>query len=273
MRHPTKAPESRALSRGPAGTPLRAFAGTRRQTNDHRATCTGAGMSDSMTGAQASSARSRRSAPRSSSASPAARSCRRTTRCSTPRGPPRPGPPRAGRRARGGGLRAGHRQGRRLHGDLRPGRDQPGHPDRRRLHGLGADRRDHRPGQPAGDRHRRLPGGRHLRHHDARSPSTTSWCSTPPTIPQTIAEAFHLAATGRPGPVLVDIPKDVLQAQTNFSWPPRLDLPGYQPVTKPHGKQIREAARLIVAARRPVLYVGGGVLKARATTSSPSWPS
>ncbi len=85
-------------------------------------------------------------------------------------------------------------------------------------------------------------------------------------IPQTIAEAFYLAATGRPGPVLVDLPKDVLQEQTSFSWPPRLELPGYRPVTKPHGKQIREAARLISAARRPVLYVGGGVLKARATT-------
>jgi acetolactate synthase-1/2/3 large subunit len=84
-------------------------------------------------------------------------------------------------------------------------------------------------------------------------------------IPQTIAEAFHLANTGRPGPVLVDIPKDVLQHQTAFSWPPVLDLPGYRPVLKPHGKQIREAARLIATSRRPVLYVGGGVLKARAT--------
>jgi acetolactate synthase I/II/III large subunit len=84
-------------------------------------------------------------------------------------------------------------------------------------------------------------------------------------IPQTIAEAFHLANTGRPGPVLVDIPKDILQNRTTFSWPPTLDLPGYRPVLKPHGKQIREAAKLIVGARRPVLYVGGGVLKARAT--------
>ncbi|MDQ1740213.1 MAG: acetolactate synthase large subunit, partial [Pseudonocardiales bacterium] len=84
-------------------------------------------------------------------------------------------------------------------------------------------------------------------------------------IPQTIAEAFHLATTGRPGPVLVDIPKDILQSQTIFSWPPVLDLPGYRPVLRPHGKQIREAARLVAAAQRPVLYVGGGVLKARAT--------
>ncbi|GGO93028.1 acetolactate synthase large subunit [Wenjunlia tyrosinilytica] len=84
-------------------------------------------------------------------------------------------------------------------------------------------------------------------------------------IPRTIAEAFHIASTGRPGPVLVDISKDALQARTTFSWPPTADLPGYRPVTKPHAKQIREAARMITAAQRPVLYVGGGVLKARAT--------
>ncbi|HEX8627673.1 MAG TPA: acetolactate synthase large subunit [Catenuloplanes sp.] len=84
-------------------------------------------------------------------------------------------------------------------------------------------------------------------------------------IPRILAEAFHLASTGRPGPVLVDIPKDVLQAQTTFSWPPTLELPGYRPTLHPHGKQIREAARLIAGARRPVLYVGGGVLKAGAT--------
>ena len=84
-------------------------------------------------------------------------------------------------------------------------------------------------------------------------------------VAQTLAEAFHLAATGRPGPVLVDIPKDVLQAPTTFFWPPTLDLPGYRPTLHPHGKQIREAARLIAGSRRPVLYVGGGVLKAGAT--------
>ncbi|WP_335941700.1 biosynthetic-type acetolactate synthase large subunit, partial [Streptomyces sp. PTD5-9] len=84
-------------------------------------------------------------------------------------------------------------------------------------------------------------------------------------IPHTIAEAFHIASTGRPGPVLVDIAKDALQARTTFSWPPTQDLPGYRPVTKPHAKQIREAAKLITQARRPVLYVGGGVIKAGAT--------
>ncbi|WP_329789464.1 acetolactate synthase large subunit [Lentzea sp. DG1S-22] len=83
-------------------------------------------------------------------------------------------------------------------------------------------------------------------------------------IPRAIAEAFHIAATGRPGPVLVDIPKDVLQEQTSFTWPPDMRLPGYRPTTRPHGKQVREAAKLIVAARKPVLYVGGGVIKADA---------
>ncbi|WP_109634282.1 MULTISPECIES: acetolactate synthase large subunit [Lentzea] len=84
-------------------------------------------------------------------------------------------------------------------------------------------------------------------------------------IPRAIAEAFHIAATGRPGPVLVDIPKDVLQETTSFSWPPELRLPGYRPTTRPHGKQVREAAKLIVGARKPVLYVGGGVIKADAS--------
>jgi acetolactate synthase-1/2/3 large subunit len=84
-------------------------------------------------------------------------------------------------------------------------------------------------------------------------------------IAKVMAEAFHIAESGRPGAVLVDIPKDVLQAQTTFSWPPQLDLPGYRPVTKPHGKQIREAARLIASAQSPVLYVGGGVIKADAS--------
>jgi acetolactate synthase-1/2/3 large subunit len=87
----------------------------------------------------------------------------------------------------------------------------------------------------------------------------------PGDIPRTIAEAFHIASTGRPGPVVVDIAKDALQGRTTFVWPPTMDLPGYRPVTKPHAKQIREAAKLISEAGRPVLYVGGGVLKSGAT--------
>ncbi|HTR70284.1 MAG TPA: acetolactate synthase large subunit [Mycobacteriales bacterium] len=84
-------------------------------------------------------------------------------------------------------------------------------------------------------------------------------------IPRTLAEAFHIAASGRPGPVLVDIAKDALQSMTDFEWPVELALPGYRPAAKPHGKQVREAAKLIVESKRPVLYVGGGVLKAHAT--------
>jgi acetolactate synthase-1/2/3 large subunit len=87
----------------------------------------------------------------------------------------------------------------------------------------------------------------------------------PDVIPRAVAEAFHIASTGRPGPVLIDISKDALQAQTTFVWPPKLDLPGYRPVAKPHGKQIREAARLIREAHRPVLYVGGGVIRSGAS--------
>jgi len=84
-------------------------------------------------------------------------------------------------------------------------------------------------------------------------------------IARTVAEAFHVASTGRPGPVLVDIAKDALQAQTTFRWPVPFDLPGYHPVTRPHSRQVREAARMMTSAQRPVLYVGGGVIKAGAS--------
>ncbi len=87
----------------------------------------------------------------------------------------------------------------------------------------------------------------------------------PADIPRTIAEAFHIASTGRPGPVLVDVAKSALQAMTTYEWPSELHLPGYRPVTKPHAKQIREATRLILESRRPVLYVGGGVIRAMAS--------
>lgn len=83
-------------------------------------------------------------------------------------------------------------------------------------------------------------------------------------IPQRVAEAFHIASTGRPGPVLVDVAKSALTAGTTFAWPSELQLPGYRPVTKPHAKQIREAAKLILAARKPVLYVGGGTIRSGA---------
>src|SRR6187200_1182158 len=87
----------------------------------------------------------------------------------------------------------------------------------------------------------------------------------PAQIPRVVAEAFYIASTGRPGPVLVDVAKSALQAMTTFGWPSELHLPGYRPVTTPHAKQIKEAVRLIKEARRPVLYVGGGVIRARAS--------
>src|SRR6188472_1576979 len=87
----------------------------------------------------------------------------------------------------------------------------------------------------------------------------------PADIPRVVAEAFYIAATGRPGPVLVDVAKSALQAQTTFAWPTELNLPGYRPVTRPHAKQIREATRLMLESRKPVLYVGGGAIRARAS--------
>ncbi|MDQ6725435.1 MAG: acetolactate synthase large subunit [Actinomycetota bacterium] len=91
---------------------------------------------------------------------------------------------------------------------------------------------------------------------------------TPEDIPRIVREAFHIATTGRPGPVLIDVPKDVLTGLMDWHWPSDSDisagLPGYRPTTRGNGKMIKEAARLITSARRPVLYVGGGILKARA---------
>ncbi|MFB8190327.1 acetolactate synthase large subunit [Microbacterium sp. NPDC055988] len=84
-------------------------------------------------------------------------------------------------------------------------------------------------------------------------------------IPGAIAAAYEIAGTGRPGPVLVDITKDAQQATAPFVWPPKIDLPGYRPVTKAHGKQIQAAATLLAEAKKPVLYVGGGVIRGKAS--------
>ena len=84
-------------------------------------------------------------------------------------------------------------------------------------------------------------------------------------IPGAIAAAYEVASTGRPGPVLVDITKDAQQAIAPFVWPPKVDLPGYRPVTKAHGKQIQAAAALLAEAKKPVLSVGGGVIRGRAS--------
>ena len=84
-------------------------------------------------------------------------------------------------------------------------------------------------------------------------------------IPKVIKQAFHIASTGRPGVVLVDVTKDAQQATAEFVWPETLDLPGYRPQPRPHTKQIREAASLLMQARRPVFLLGGGVIRGRAS--------
>jgi acetolactate synthase-1/2/3 large subunit len=87
----------------------------------------------------------------------------------------------------------------------------------------------------------------------------------PEDIVETVREAFHIASTGRPGPVLVDLPKDVLNANVEYVWPEKINLPGYRPTTKGNNRQVTEAVKLILASERPVLYVGGGVIKADAS--------
>jgi acetolactate synthase-1/2/3 large subunit len=86
--------------------------------------------------------------------------------------------------------------------------------------------------------------------------------TNPQDIPRVIAEAFHIATTGRPGPVLVDITKDALQKEVTYNWPTSIDLPGYKPQFSPNQNAINDAAALIASSKKPVLYVGGGVIKA-----------
>jgi len=89
--------------------------------------------------------------------------------------------------------------------------------------------------------------------------------SRPEDVPKTVAAAYQIATTGRPGPVLIDVTKDCQQNSAPFIWPPKVDLPGYRPTIKAHGKQINAAAKLLVESKRPVLYVGGGVIRAEAS--------
>jgi acetolactate synthase-1/2/3 large subunit len=95
-----------------------------------------------------------------------------------------------------------------------------------------------------------------------------NWLVTDPQdIPRYVREAFHVATTGRPGPVLVDVPKDIANQMMDWYWPESIDLPGYKPNVKGHPKQIKDAARLWGEAHRPVIYAGGGILKARASAA------
>ena len=87
----------------------------------------------------------------------------------------------------------------------------------------------------------------------------------PAQIPRAIAEAFHIASTGRPGPVLVDIAKDALQKMTDFEYPTSVSLKGYQPQVMPNAQSIIDAADLITQSSKPIFYVGGGVIKAEAS--------
>ncbi len=89
--------------------------------------------------------------------------------------------------------------------------------------------------------------------------------TNPADIPRAIAEAFHIASTGRPGPVLVDIAKDALQAMTDFKFPTSVNLKGYNPKIVPDNQSILDAAALIAQSTKPVFYVGGGVIKANAS--------
>jgi len=86
----------------------------------------------------------------------------------------------------------------------------------------------------------------------------------PADIARSIAEAFHIASTGRPGAVLVDIAKDALQKMTDFNYPKEISLKGYNPVMAPSDEAVRDAARLIAESTSPVLYVGGGIIKSAA---------
>lgn len=83
-------------------------------------------------------------------------------------------------------------------------------------------------------------------------------------LPRVVREAFHIASTGRPGPVLVDLPKDVCLEEIDFHYPETVSLPGYRPTVRGHIKQILEAARAIASAKRPVIYAGGGVIASEA---------
>ena len=86
----------------------------------------------------------------------------------------------------------------------------------------------------------------------------------PEDVPETVAAAYEIATTGRPGPVLIDITKDCQQNSAPFVWPEKVELPGYRPVLKAHGKQVQAAAQMIADAKKPIFYVGGGSVRAKA---------
>ncbi len=90
--------------------------------------------------------------------------------------------------------------------------------------------------------------------------------TNPEEIPSVIREAFHIASTGRAGPVVVDVPKDMTIAEIKYEFPEKVSLPGYQPTYRGHVKQVRQAIKAILEAEKPVLFAGGGVIASGAST-------
>ena len=151
--------------------------------------------------------------------------------------PARARPARAGGRPMARGLRPRLRPGRRRARDLRARSDEPRHADRRRLDGLDAARLHHRPGSHAPDRHGRVPGMRHHRDHDPDRQALVARAGRQ-ELPQAIKSAFHVARTGRCGPVLVDMPRDVQEAEFDFALPRRGRPAGMATAARGNSKQV-----------------------------------
>ena len=177
------------------------------------------------------------------------------------RAAPHPGAPGGRRGACRRRLCPLHRQGRRRAGDLRPRRDQRGDRPDRRADGFGADRLPHRAGADAPDRQRRVPGSRHDRHHPALHQAQLPGQGRRRSRARVLHEAFYVAKSGRPGPVVVDLPKDVLFALAAYTRPGRSSASTRATGRKP-GPTRRGSPRrwtLIAAAKRPLFYGGGGL--------------
>ena len=189
--------------------------------------------------------------------------------------PPRARAPRAGRGARRRRLRPRHRQGRRLHGHQRPRRHQPGHRHRHRLPGL--DRRWWpSPGRCAATSSAPTPSRRPTSPASrCRSSSTPTWSRDAAELPRIVHEAFHIASTGRPGPVVIDIPVDVALGELAYreaddDRPARLQADRSRATSSRSARPPRPSTR----PQRPVLYLGGGVIASDAGPGDPArWPS
>ena len=177
---------------------------------------------------------------------------------------PHPRPPGGGRRPRRRGLRARDRQGRRVPGDLGARLHESGDRAAGRPHGLDPDRRAS-PGRCP----RTWIGNDAFQEADnvgiTRSATKHNFLvKDGKDLGPIIREAFHIASTGRPGPVHVDLPKDILVKETELIWPEKVTMRSYNPNYDGHPGQIKRAARAMVRAKRPVLYVGGGVISSDA---------